>query len=294
MSVGAVMLMVVGVGAAFVGALVLFLRHVWFYRDPVRVPPDDPAAILAPADGKLIYARRFTGGKVFVEKLGKTIPVTELSGTDFGAGESGWIIGVYMTPLDVHFNYAPVAGTVSRVVHTPAAVNLPMLDLWEYVKLTYLRQAIDLFGRRYHLSNERNTIFINVERPCSQGPGAAGGTVGVPGARRTMIAVVEIADKFVNKIRCFVKEGDILRPGQKLSFIERGSQVDLVIPGDDIDIIARVGQQVFGARTVIARFRSRRMTGETGGEVPEMAEAGRRIEGTTGTAAAAGPAEPAG
>ncbi|MGE5592459.1 MAG: phosphatidylserine decarboxylase [Betaproteobacteria bacterium] len=257
MSVGAVVLTVVGVGAAFAGGLVLFLRRVWFYRDPLRIPPDDPEAILAPADGKFIYARRFTGGKVFVEKLGKTIPVTEISGTDFGARESGWVMGVYMTPLDVHFNYAPVAGTVSRVVHTPAAVNLPMLDLREYIKLTYLRQAIDLFGRRYHLSNERNTIFIDVDRPCSQGTGAMRGTAGVPGAGRTRIAVVEIADKFVNKIRCFVKEGDILRPGQKLSFIERGSQVDLVIPGDDIEVVARVGQQVYGARTVIARFRDR-------------------------------------
>lgn len=258
MNVFPVVLTVVAAGAALAGGTVWFLRRVWFYRDPVRVPPDDPGGILAPADGKLIYARRFTDGRVFVEKLGKTIPITEISRTDFAAQESGWVIGVYMTPLDVHFNYAPVAGVVSRVVHTPAAVNLPMLDLWEYVKLTYLRRAIDLFGRKYHLSNERNTIFIDVDRPGArdaQGTAGERGTTDAPGAGRVRIAVVEIADKFVNKIRCFVKEGDSVQAGQKLSFIERGSQVDLVIPGDDIEIVARVGQQVYGASTVIARFR---------------------------------------
>ncbi len=255
-------LVAAGAGCALAAAAVWFLRRVWFYRDPVRVPPDDPAAIVAPADGKLIYARRFEGGEVVSEKLGRRIPITEITRTDFAAQDSGWIIGVYMTPLDVHYNYAPAAGVVSRVIHAQAAVNLPMLDLWEYVKITYLRRAIDLFGRKYHLSNERNTVFIDVDRPGARGTepggrvGGASGASGVPGAGRLRIAVVEIADKFVNKIRCFVKEGDSVQAGQKLSFIERGSQVDVVIPGDDIEIVARVGQQVYGASTVIARFRS--------------------------------------
>ena len=219
-----------------VAGVVWFLRRVWFYRDPVRIPPDDKDAILAPADGKLIYARRFSDGEVYSEKLGQKIPVTEISKTDFGMGESGWVIGVYMTPLDVHFNYAPVSGTVYRIVHTQATVNLPMLDMWEYVRITYLRRAIDLFGRKYHLSNERNTIFID--------------------SGRLKMAVVEIADKFVNKIKCFVTEGERVKAGQKLSFIERGSQVDLVIPGDNIKIVARVGEQVYGGKTIIARITS--------------------------------------
>ncbi|HHY46879.1 MAG TPA: phosphatidylserine decarboxylase [Firmicutes bacterium] len=214
---------------------VWFLRRVWFYRDPVRIPPDDADAILAPADGKLIYARRFDKGEVYSDKLGQRILISEISKTDFAANESGWILGIYMTPLDVHFNYAPIAGKISRVVHTQAAINLPMVDMWEYVSLTYLRKAVDLMGRKYHLVNERNTIFID--------------------GKQLRVAVVEIADKFINKIRCFVAEGDMVRAGQKLSFIERGSQVDLVVPGDDIEILARVGQQVYGGKTIVARIR---------------------------------------
>lgn len=223
-------------GLIAIGLLILgltwFLRHIWFYRDPVRIPPDDADAILAPADGKLIYVRRFENGEVYSEKLGQKIPISEISKTDFAMGESGWIIGIYMTPLDVHFNYAPISGKVYRIVRTQAALNLPMVDMWEYIRLTYLRKVVDLFGRRYHLLNERNTVFIEGDR--------------------LKLAVVEIADKFVNKIRCFVTEGEVVKAGQKLSFIERGSQVDLVIPGDDIEIVARVGEQVYGGKTIIA------------------------------------------
>ncbi|NPV52655.1 MAG: phosphatidylserine decarboxylase [Firmicutes bacterium] len=225
--------------ALLILGLVWFLRRIWFYRDPVRIPPGDEDAILAPADGKLIYARRFENGEVYSEKLGQRIPISEISKMDFAMGESGWMIGIYMTPLDVHFNYAPISGKVCRIVHTQAALNLPMLDMWEYIRLTYLRKAVDLFGRKYHLLNERNTLFIEGDR--------------------LKLAVVEIADKFINKIRCFVTEGDVVKAGQKLSFIERGSQVDLVIPVTpgaeaDIEIVARVGEQVYGGKTIIARI----------------------------------------
>jgi len=212
-----------------------FLRRVWFYRDPLRVPPELPRAILSPADGTVVYVRPFSEGRVVAEKLGEKITVDEICRAgETGAGE-GWIVGVYMSPLDVHFNYAPLAGKVESVVHTPARVNLPMVDLWEYVRLTCLRRAVDLFSHRYRLVNERNTIFLRGDGP--------------------RVAVVEIADKFVNKIRCFVQPGEWLAAGQKLSFIEWGSQVDLIIFEPGLKILVRPGQRVVGARTVIAEYR---------------------------------------
>jgi phosphatidylserine decarboxylase len=71
---------------------------------------------------------------------------------------------------------------------------------------------------------------------------------------------VEIADKFVNKIDCFVKPGDVVRAGQKLSFISRGSQVDLVLPREGVTIEVKPGQRVIGGVSVIARV------GEGGGK----------------------------
>jgi len=42
----------------FYGVIVLWR----FYRDPERIPPDNPDGVLSPADGKVIYIRR-TGGE---------------------------------------------------------------------------------------------------------------------------------------------------------------------------------------------------------------------------------------
>lgn len=220
--------------AAFGAAALWFLRRVWFYRDPVRIAPEDPDQVVAPADGQVVYIRRFENGEVFAEKLGRPIAVQEIVRAPELATQSGWLIGIYMSPLDVHFNYAPVDGAVISVVHTPAAVNWPMVDLWEYVRLTYLRRVVDLFGKRYHLENERNTILV--------------------AGQQGTIAVVEIADKFVNKISCYVKPGDQVQRGQKLSFIARGSQADLVFFCNDVEFLVAVGQQVYGGQTAIARL----------------------------------------
>lgn len=215
-------------------ALQYWLRNVWFYRDPVRQPPEAPGKILSPADGIVVYVRPFKNGLVESEKLGERIPITEITKVPDLARGDGWIIGVYMSPLDVHFNYAPVSGRAQEIVHTQAKVNLPMVDLWEYINLTYLRRAVDLFSSRFRLINERNTIILTGQAP--------------------PIAMVEIADKFVNKITCFIQPGQLVRAGQKVSFIERGSQVDLVIFEPKVKFLVRPGDRVVGAETVLAEY----------------------------------------
>jgi len=231
-------LMAVGLLAILWGAAVLFLRRVWFFRDPPREAPRIAGALLSPADGIVVYVRPYSQGAVQVNKLGQSIEVSEITKHPGHLDQEGWIVGVYMSPLDVHFNYAPADAEVEAIVHTPVAINLPMVDLWEYLRLTYLRRAVDLFSAAYRLHNERNTIFFRGQRP----DGAC-----------LHYAVVEIADKFVNKIDCFVRPGQAVLAGQKLSFIKRGSQVDLIVPRDRITVMVEPGQRVTGALTVLAR-----------------------------------------
>lgn len=220
--------------------VVWFLQKIWFYRDPVRITPTDPDLIVSPCDGQVVYIRRVERGTLYSEKLGEHIQVSEITKADWPGGETsehGWLVGIYMSPLDVHYNYAPITGHVTGIVHTQTSINLPMVDLWEYIQLTYLRKAVDLFAKRYELENERQTIFIENDK--------------------IKLAMVEIADKFVNKISTYVEKGERARAGQKVSFIERGSQVDLLFFEDNIDFLIGVGQQVYGGLTPIARIRSR-------------------------------------
>lgn len=220
--------------AIILAALYLMNRFVWFYRDPVRTPDATGNVIISPADGQVVYIKKFTDGAVASEKLGRKIKLTELTSLKLPEHKEGWIIGVYMSPFDVHYNYAPASGSVYRIVGTKAKMNVPMVDLWEYIRFTYLRRAVDNFSERFHLENERNSLLI-------KGPGFD-------------YAIIEIADKFVNKISCFVKEGQALKTGYKVGFIDRGSQVDLIIYQTDLEIKVRQGQQVYGGKTVIAIY----------------------------------------
>ncbi|MFA5867831.1 MAG: phosphatidylserine decarboxylase [Actinomycetota bacterium] len=214
--------------------LYLLNRFVWFYRDPPRTADATGDVFISPADGQVVYVKKFTGGKVVSSKLGRDIKLTELTDLDLPEHADGWIVGIYMSPFDVHFNYAPAPGKIKRIAYTKAKANVPMVDLWEYIKFTYLRQAIDNFSAKFHLVNERNSLLV-------EGPGFD-------------YAVIEIADKFVNKITCYVEEGQNLKTGDKVGFIDRGSQVDLIIYKTDIEIKITEGQQVYGGKTVIASY----------------------------------------
>ncbi len=221
-------------------AVLYFLQRIWFYRDPVRVTPQGTDLLISPCDGQVVYIKRVQDGQITSNKLGQSIAVTEITHAEWPEGAvpgNGWLIGIYMSPLDVHFNYAPLNANVSGIVHNGAKLNLPMVDLWEYVQLTYLRRAVDLFAKRYALENERQTVFLE----------------GRLGGQPLKVAMVEIADKFVNKISTYVALGEAVRPGQKVSFIERGSQVDLFLFAEDIDFLVGVGDQVYGAQTAIAQ-----------------------------------------
>jgi phosphatidylserine decarboxylase len=222
--------------AAFVVFAVWFVKHVWFYRDPPRGAPLDARLVRSPCDGQVMYVRPVEKGEIFSDKLGQKIALREITHADWeaaGAPEEGWIIGIYMSPLDVHFNYAPASCRIERIFRTDAKLNLPMVDTWEYLNMTWLRRVVDLMGRRFHLENERQTLFLSM-----------------PGLR---LAMVEIADKFVNKIHTFVDEGEDLRQGQKVAFISRGSQVDVVLFRRDLELLVKPGDQTYGAETPLAR-----------------------------------------
>jgi phosphatidylserine decarboxylase len=178
---------------------------------------------------------------VVSEKLGEPIPVKEITKTDWPAdAPSGdaWLIGIAMTAVDVHFQYSPLPGEMGEIRHFQTGMNLPMFDFWEYVKITYFRKGIQLFARRYTLENERQTMWI--------------------AGRLAKVGLVLIADKFIDKITTFTKPGATVPSGGKLSFIGRGSQVDLVVCGHpDLQVLVQEGQAVHGPLTVVARLDER-------------------------------------
>ena len=76
----------------------LLLFVIYFFRDPERVAPAEAGIVVAPADGR-------------VTKVEKMNP----DGANSDA--SPHLISIFLSPLDVHINRAPIAGRISQVSH---------------------------------------------------------------------------------------------------------------------------------------------------------------------------------
>jgi phosphatidylserine decarboxylase len=231
-----ILVTVLVIGFLVVGFL-WFTRKVWFYRDPDHTQTEqDLSALRSPVYGRVSYIRKIKDGIVVSEKKGEEIPISDITKDDWASGTGeGWLIGIAMTALDIHYQYASLPGKVNKIVHHNHGRNLPMFDLWEYVKITWLRKGVQLFAKKYVFENERQTMWFDAEK--------------------AKVGLVLIADKFVAKITTYVQEGETVRSGGKLSFISRGSQVDVVVcDSPDLQILCNEGDPVSGPLTVLARF----------------------------------------
>jgi phosphatidylserine decarboxylase len=79
--------------------LVLAGFFVFFFRDPERHSSTDPAAVLSPADGRVLIA-------------GPALPEA--------APPGDWRqVSIFLSPMDVHVNRVPASGRITRVTYTP-------------------------------------------------------------------------------------------------------------------------------------------------------------------------------
>jgi phosphatidylserine decarboxylase len=81
--------------------LLAFFFVLFFFRDPNRTVPSDPAIVVAPADGLVVS-------------------VEEMDEPDFALGRRQRI-AIFLSVFDVHVNRSPVAGRVARTIHRPGS-----------------------------------------------------------------------------------------------------------------------------------------------------------------------------
>jgi phosphatidylserine decarboxylase len=146
-------------------------------------------------------------------KRGRACELQELIGTPLGSGETV-MVGIAMSFLDVHVNRAPMAGRIALRKHVPG----------DFLSLRRPDAAC---------TNERATTLID-------GDGL-------------QLAVVQIASRLVRQIVSFIREGDVVRAGQRIGVIRLGSQVDVVLPDrNDLVIAVEPGDRVQAGESVLA------------------------------------------
>ncbi len=105
------------VGGLLLGGWLFWLGAVftlfclYFFRDPVRIPPGRPGLVLAPADGKVVG-------------VGPAVPPEELG---LGPGPR-WRVAIFLSVLDVHVNRMPAEATVTRIAYRHGAFLNASLD----------------------------------------------------------------------------------------------------------------------------------------------------------------------
>lgn len=165
---------------------------VFFFRDPRRTIPTEPGIIIAPADGRVTLVR---------------------CGEPDAASES--LVSIFLSPLDVHVNRAPIAGTITAV---------------KYKRGKFL-MATDERARDV---NEQNTLTIegdNILVKCSQ-----------------------IAGILARRIVCWKREGDRVELGERFGMIKFGSRTDVLLPSR-VEVLVKKGMRVRGGVTIIGRIR---------------------------------------
>lgn len=70
---------------------------------------------------------------------------------------------------------------------------------------------------------------------------------------RGPLAIKQIAGILARRIVCWVQVGDEVGTGQRLGLIKFGSRVELLLP-PEVEVLATVGQQVYGGQTILARW----------------------------------------
>jgi len=78
----------------------------YFFRDPRRVPPQDPNVVVAPADGR----------------------VTRIKTLASDNGDSSTFVSIFLSPFDVHINRAPITGRITRSLYVPGTFLNAALD----------------------------------------------------------------------------------------------------------------------------------------------------------------------
>ncbi len=187
------------VAAVALVCLALFVFS--FFRDPNRVIPAEPGAIVSPGDGRVVV-------------------VTD----EEDAGRPGKRISVFLAVWNVHVNRAPAAGVITKLEYRPGKFLAAMRE-------------------RASVENEQNVFTLSTD---------AGEMV-----------FKQIAGLIARRVVSWKKQGERVARGERIGLVRFGSRVDVWLP-KDAEILVKLGENVKGGSSVLARWPAKTVRLELG------------------------------
>ena len=185
----------VGVGlywlALFFLAVAILVLN--FFRDPEREIPSAPSLIVSPADGRVVEIKEETLESRTVRR-----------------------VSIFMSPLDVHVNRSPIAGTIEGVQYHKGRF-----------KFASKPEA--------SIENEHNVFTVRGEHG--------------------EVVVKQIAGLLARRIVFWKRPGDTIRRGERVGLIKFGSRVDISVD-PQVEIRVQIGDRVEAGSTVLGTWPS--------------------------------------
>lgn len=176
-------------------SLILAGLIVYFFREPDRTIEKNENHILAPADGEIVEIMKVYEKEYFKDERLQ--------------------ISIFMSPLDVHQNRAPVGGEVVYC-HHKRGVYYPA------------------FVKKSSEKNERCSTVFKMKN-------------GVEIMSR------QIAGTVAQRIVTYKEPGDFVGQGQEYGFIRFGSRVDLFLP-PETKVQVKLHTKTVGGKSIVATF----------------------------------------
>lgn len=222
---------VVGLAAAFAAAYA-FWRYYWFWRNPPRTIPQGDH-LVSPADGVVVYVKHAKPEEPIVScKQGKAASINDIVRDDLRLPKV--LIGIFMSPVGVHYNRAPLDGTVETIKEYPAeGKNLNMGSMhWRC-----MLQRFPIYANSPHITQNNRLVTRFLGRLLGQD---------------LSCYVVQIGGGSVHGIDSYCEVGQQVKMGEVYGMIRIGSQVDLIVPEmESAQVLVRPGDRVVAGETIL-------------------------------------------
>ena len=177
---------------ASVIAVVVFILFAQFFRVPKRSINNVEGQITCPSDGKVVVIERVHEPEYFKDERIQ--------------------VSIFMSPLNVHVQWAPMAGLVRYAVYHAG----------KYLVAWHPKSSTE---------NERTTLVVE--------------------SSKGEVLFRQIAGAVARRIKYYVQPGDMVKSGEEVGFIKFGSRIDVFLPLD-AKIHVRIDDKVKGRETLLA------------------------------------------
>jgi phosphatidylserine decarboxylase len=140
-------------------------------------------------------------------------------------GRPGKRVSIFLAVWNVHVNRSPAEGTITKLEYRPGKFLAAMME-------------------RASVENEQNVFTLSTE---------AGELV-----------FKQIAGLIARRVVSWKKAGEKVARGERIGLVRFGSRVDLWVP-KDAEILVRVGENVKGGSSVLARWPAKSAASELDG-----------------------------